>query len=137
MEISGHNQVYQHVLTNFERTNDFIEENQENNEMTNEIKEKITQDLSSTLVLILDNMGRQKAIQALEIYREHEKFRKKLEEVSQDPTDPAPAQHAPENPEPAPDKGLDSEEDDGFLNVPDQVDVELKQLSFQVEQLVS
>ena len=30
--------------------------------MTNEIKEKITQDLSSTLVLILDNMGRQKAI---------------------------------------------------------------------------
>ena len=62
MEITGHNQVYQHVLTNFERTNDFIEENQNNNEMTNEIKEKITQDLSSTLVLILDNMGRQKAI---------------------------------------------------------------------------
>ena len=58
MEISGHNQVYQHVLTNFERTNDFIEENQNNGEMTNEIKEKITQDLSSTLVLILDNMGR-------------------------------------------------------------------------------
>lgn len=27
MEISGHNQVYQHVLTNFEKTNDFIEEN--------------------------------------------------------------------------------------------------------------
>ena len=62
MEISGHNQVYQHVLTNFERTNEFIEENQNNSEMTNEIKEKITQDLSSTLVLILDNMGRQKAI---------------------------------------------------------------------------
>ena len=62
MEITGHNQVYQHVLTNFVRTNDFIEENQNNNEMTNEIKEKITQDLSSTLVLILDNMGRQKAI---------------------------------------------------------------------------
>ena len=62
MEITGHNQVYQHVLTNFERTNDFIEENQNNTEMTNEIKEKITQDLSSTLVLILDNMGRQKAI---------------------------------------------------------------------------
>ena len=58
MEITGHNQVYQHVLTNFERTNTFIEENQSNAEMTSEIKEKITQDLSSTLVLILDNMGR-------------------------------------------------------------------------------
>ena len=58
MEISGHNQVYQHVLTNFERTNDFIEENQNIADKTNEIKEKITQDLSSTLVLILDNMGR-------------------------------------------------------------------------------
>ena len=44
--------------------------------MLKEVKEKIMQDLSSTLVLILDNMGRQKAIAALEIYREHEKFRK-------------------------------------------------------------
>ena len=58
MEISGHNQVYQHVLTTFERTNDFIEANQEQEDMADEIKEKIVQDLSSTLVLILDNLGR-------------------------------------------------------------------------------
>ncbi len=79
MEITGHNQVYQHVLSTFEKTNDFIEENQDNDDLQDEIKEKINQDLSSTLVMILDNMGRQKAIAALEIYREHEKFRKTLE----------------------------------------------------------
>lgn len=66
------------------------------------------QDLSSTLVLILDNMGRQKAIAALEIYREHEKFRKQLESM-QDANDaadntPAAAQVQPEEPV-----------DDGFL----------------------
>jgi len=43
------------------------------------------QDLCSTLVLVLDNMGRQRAIQALEIYREHEKFRKSLEEMQDSP----------------------------------------------------
>jgi len=37
--------------------------------------------LTSTLVLILDNIGRQKAIAALEIYREHEKFRRALEQM--------------------------------------------------------
>ena len=37
--------------------------------------------MSSTLVLILDNMGRQKALAALEVYREHEKFRKSLEQM--------------------------------------------------------
>ena len=58
MEISGHNQVYQHVIVAFERTNDFIEENQNNDAMQDEIREKILQDLSSTLVMILDNMGR-------------------------------------------------------------------------------
>lgn len=57
--------------------------------MTDEIKEKIYQDFSSTLVLILDNMGRQKAIAALEIYREHEKFRKNLEQM-QDGFEEAP-----------------------------------------------
>ena len=82
MEISGHNQVYQHVLTNFDKTNDFIEEHQDNDDQQAEIKEKIMSDLSSTLVLILDNMGRQKAIAALEIYREHEKFRKQLEAMN-------------------------------------------------------
>ena len=29
MEISGHNQVYQHVMTQFEKTNDFIEEHKD------------------------------------------------------------------------------------------------------------
>ena len=58
MEITGHNQVYQHVLTNFQRSTEFIEENEDNDDKTDEIKEKILQDLSSTLVLILDNMGR-------------------------------------------------------------------------------
>ena len=88
MEISGHNQVYQHVLTNFDKTNDFIEEHQTSDDKQEEIKAKIMQDLSSTLVLILDNMGRQKAIAALEIYREHEKFRKQLEAM-QDTDEPA------------------------------------------------
>ena len=41
MEITGHSQVYQHVLSNFEKTNDFIEENQEDDDKTNEIKDKI------------------------------------------------------------------------------------------------
>lgn len=50
--------MYQHVLTNFERTNDFIEGNQADEDQQEEIKEKILKDLSSTLVLILDNMGR-------------------------------------------------------------------------------
>ena len=49
-------------MSSFEKTNDFIEENQENDSMQGEIKEKIIQDLSTTLVLILDNMGRSKAI---------------------------------------------------------------------------
>ena len=81
MEISGHNQVFQHVMSNFEKTNDFIEDNSGNDEMQDEIKDKILNDLSSTLVMILDNIGRQKAIQALEIYREHEKVRKHLENM--------------------------------------------------------
>lgn len=58
MEISGHNQVYQHVMVNFDKTTDFITNNEEDNEQQELIKEKILQDLSSTLVLILDNMGR-------------------------------------------------------------------------------
>ena len=58
MEISGHNQVYQHVMVNFDKTTDFITNNEEDNEQQEVIKEKILQDLSSTLVLILDNMGR-------------------------------------------------------------------------------
>ena len=52
-------------MTTFEQTNDFIEANQNDELMAEEIKEKIYQDFSSTLVLILDNMGRQKAIAAL------------------------------------------------------------------------
>ncbi len=32
MEITGHNQVYQHVLSTFEKTNDFIEANQDNDD---------------------------------------------------------------------------------------------------------
>ena len=58
MEISGHNQVYQHVMTNFDKTNDFIEEHMTVDDKQDEIREKIMNDLSSTLVLILDNMGR-------------------------------------------------------------------------------
>lgn len=58
MEISGHNQVFQHVMTNFETTTDFIESKGDSEEAQEEIKEKILQDLSSTLVLILDNLGR-------------------------------------------------------------------------------
>ena len=79
MEISGHNQVYRHVLTTFEQTNEFILENEASSGHQEEIKSRIHNDLSSTLVLILDNMGRQKAMQALEVYREHEKFRKELQ----------------------------------------------------------
>ena len=41
MEISGHNAVYQHVMTSFEKTNDFIEEHQDDDEKADEIKEKI------------------------------------------------------------------------------------------------
>lgn len=84
IEISGHSQVFQHVMSSFERTNDFIEENQHRKDKQDEIKEKIMQDLCSTLVLVLDNMGRQRAIQALEVYREHEKFRKSLEDMQED-----------------------------------------------------
>jgi hypothetical protein len=58
IEISGHSQVFQHVMSSFERTNDFIEENQHRKDKQDEIKEKIMQDLCSTLVLVLDNMGR-------------------------------------------------------------------------------
>ena len=58
MEISGHNQVYQHVMTNFDKTNDFITEHMNVDDKQDEIREKIMNDLSSTLVLILDNMGR-------------------------------------------------------------------------------
>ena len=79
MEISGHNTVYRHVLTTFEETNEFIEGNKDSDEAVEAMKEKIYKDLTSTLVLILDNIGRQKAIAALEVYREHEKFRKSLE----------------------------------------------------------
>ena len=68
-------------MTTFEQTNDFIEANQADEGMADEIKEKIYHDLSSTLVMVLDNMGRKKAIAALEIYREHEKFRKSLEQM--------------------------------------------------------
>ena len=85
MEISGHNQVYQHVLATFEKTNDFIEEHQDDEDKADEIKEKINKDLSETLILILDNFGRQKAIAALEIYREHEKVKNKLLEMSDEP----------------------------------------------------
>ena len=87
MEISGHNQVYQHVLATFEKTNDFIEEHQDDEDKADEIKEKINKDLSETLILILDNFGRQKAIAALEIYREHEKVKNKLLEMSDEPED--------------------------------------------------
>lgn len=66
-------------MTKFEHTNDFIEANQEDESMAEEIKQKIYEDFSSTLVLILDNMGRQKAIAALQIFPEHGKFRKQLE----------------------------------------------------------
>ena len=99
MEISGHSQVFQHVMSNFERTNDFIEQNADSEEAQDEIKDKILQDLSSTLVLILDNLGRQKAIQALEIYKEHEKFRKQLEAMQEEPA---------QNGFDAPDKQIDS-----------------------------
>lgn len=59
--------------------------------MADEIKNKIMQDLSSTLVQILDNMGRQKAIAALEIFKEHEKFRKQLEQMNDAEPEPAVA----------------------------------------------
>ena len=61
--------------------------------------------------MILDNMGRQKAIAALEIYREHEKFRKQLEnmqDTDDQPAKPTPAAAAAADPEPV---------DDGFLQV--------------------
>ena len=41
MEISGHNQLYRHVMTSFEETNDFIEAHQNDDGMSEEIKEKI------------------------------------------------------------------------------------------------
>ena len=75
--------MYRHVLTSYEETNEFIEAHQEDENMAEQIKDRIHKDLSSTLVLILDNMGRQKAIAALEIYREHEKFRKQLEQMQE------------------------------------------------------
>ena len=121
MEISGHNQVFQHVMTSFEKTNDFIEEHQENEEKTEEIKEKIIQDLSTTLVMILDNMGRSKAIQALEIYREHEKFRKHLEQMKDDEPSQRPFQDTAAAGS-APDKG-EEPVDDGFLSVLNPVSV--------------
>ena len=46
MEISGHSQVYRHVLSTFEETNDFIEGHQEDENMAEQIKEKIHKDLS-------------------------------------------------------------------------------------------
>ena len=101
MEISGHNQVYQHVLATFEKTNDFIEEHQDDEDKADEIKEKINMDLSATLVLILDNFGRQKAISAIEIYREHEKVKNKLLEMSEEKVE--------QEPQP--------EVDDGFLQI--------------------
>ena len=56
--------------------------------------------------MILDNMGRQKAIAALEIYREHEKFRKSLEAIQEESLipegDSKPAQ-------------IEEPVDDGFL----------------------
>ena len=65
--------------------------------------------------MILDNMGRQKAIAALEIYREHEKFRKQLETMQDAPND------SPAKPTPAAAAATPSESepvDDGFLQVP-------------------
>jgi len=82
MEITAHSQVYLHVMSTFEKTNDFIEEHQDDEDKADEIKEKINKDLSETLILILDNFGRQKAIAALEIYREHEKVKNKLVEMA-------------------------------------------------------
>lgn len=81
--------------------------------MANEIKEKINQDFSSTLVLILDNMGRQKALAALEIYREHEKFRKSLEMMQDGYAEPKnePVMEARQNLE------IDDDDDD-FLRKP-------------------
>ena len=84
IEISGHNQVYQHVLATFEKTNDFIEEHQDDEDKADEIKEKINMDFSATLVMILDNFGRQKAIAAIESYREHEKVKNKLLEMAEE-----------------------------------------------------
>lgn len=55
--------------------------------MADEIGQMTTKDLQQTLVLILDNLGRQKALQALEIYREHEKFKSKLEGIEKDVQD--------------------------------------------------
>ena len=46
MEISGHNQLYRHVMTKFEETNDFIEANQGDESKSEEIKERIHQDMS-------------------------------------------------------------------------------------------
>ena len=80
--------------------------------MAEQIKDRIHKDLSSTLVLILDNMGRQKAIAALEIYREHEKFRKQLEMMQEGSI---------EEPKLEPQKaalqqaGIDQNEEDEFL----------------------
>ena len=42
------------------------------------IQDMTTKDLQQSLVLILDNLGRQKAYAALEIYHEHDQFRQKL-----------------------------------------------------------
>ena len=59
-------------------------------------------------------MGRSKAIQALEIYREHEKFRKHLESMQEEPSkSPFDGMAA----QPAPDKGEGEVVDDGFLSV--------------------
>ena len=83
IQISGHEQVLTQVSQNYAKTREFIDEHQDDESKADEIQEKVVKDLQETLVLILDNIGRQKALQALEIYKEHEKFRNKLNDIEQ------------------------------------------------------
>ena len=69
-------------------------------------------------MLILDNMGRQKAIAALEIYREHEKFRKQLENMEDIEGSSKPFEAAAATSTPA---AVEEPVDDGFLQVKPQV----------------
>ena len=64
--------MYQHVKTTFEKTIKFIEENADDEQKASMIQDMTTKDLQQSLVLILDNLGRQKAYAALEIYHEHD-----------------------------------------------------------------
>jgi hypothetical protein len=62
IQVTGHEQVMNHVLQNFKKTREFIDVNINDEGMSDEIVELATRDLQQALVLILDNLGRQKAI---------------------------------------------------------------------------